>query len=387
MEEHKMKKLSTIAGIMALVFFISILAGMSNMVIAQGCKDDHNGGGFWEDLTDEQREAVEAKMNELRNNNASLEEMRSAINEMLKGYGIEVPAEDSTGPHDPGCFGPGPGGFLKDLTDEQREAVEAKMKELHRQMASPEEVHSTINEMLKGYGIEVPAEDSIGPHGQGGFGPGPGGFWNDLTKEQREAVEAKMKELRNNNASPEEMRTAIDEMLRSYGIEVPAGGHRPMGFGPRRDDWGVGLTTEQRKAIREKIHDMRNQGATREEVKAAVDRMVKGYGVELPENSENQSAKTTQAENQITAGSYPNPFNPETQIAYTLSVAGNVRIRIYNIAGQLIRTFNKGYQSTGSYTVRWDGRDENNDITASGVYLYRIEADHYQVTNRMVLLK
>ena len=116
--------------------------------------------------------------------------------------------------------------------------------------------------------------------------------------------------------------------------------------------------------------------------------MIKGYDVESSDNSANlSSSKITPAESQIRAGSYPNPFNPETQIAYTLNVAGNVRIQIYNITGQLTRTFNQGYQPAGSYIVRWDGRDENGDVTASGVYLYRIEAGPYKVTNRMVLLK
>ena len=132
---------------------------------------------------------------------------------------------------------------------------------------------------------------------------------------------------------------------------------------------------------------MRNQGATHEEIRAAVDKMIEGYGVESPGNSESQSSETAPAENKLTAGSYPNPFNPATQIAYTLNVSGNVRIKIYNITGQLIRTFDQGYQSAGNYVVSWDGRSESGDITASGVYLYRIEAGSYNITNRMVLLK
>ncbi len=317
-----MKKLSIITSIMALVFLVCILAVAGNG-LAQGHGYKHDGRGFWTNLTDEQREAVEAKMEELRNNNASPEEMHAAIDEMLKEYGIDVPAEDSIGPP-PDMGGPGPEGFLKDLTDEQREAVEAKMKELRNNNASPEEMHAAIDEMLKGYGIEPP-KGCPGPPGGGPGGP-PRGFLEDLTKEQREAVD-------------------------------------------------------------EKIKEMRNQGATHEEIRAAVDKMIEGYGVESPGNSESQSSETAPAENKLTAGSYPNPFNPATQIAYTLNVSGNVRIKIYNITGQLIRTFDQGYQSAGNYVVSWDGRSESGDITASGVYLYRIEAGSYNITNRMVLLK
>jgi Spy/CpxP family protein refolding chaperone len=378
-----MKKISTITGILALVFLLGSLMVAGN-VWAQEFGHQHDGRGFWTDLTDEQKEAVEAKMKELRDNKASPEEMHAAIDEMLKGYDIEVPARDSIGPP-PDMGGPGPGGFLKDLTDEQREAVEAKMKELRDNKASPEEMHAAIDEMLKGYGIEVPARDSIGPPLDMG-GPGPGGFLKDLTDEQREAVEAKMKELRDNKASPEVMHAAIDEMLKGYGIEPPKGCPGPPGKG-HGHGFPEGLTKEQRETIDAKIKEMRNQGATHGEIRAAVDKMIEGYGMETPGNSESSSSEKSPAENKITAGSYPNPFNPETRIAYTLNAAGKVRIQIYNITGQLIRVFDQGYQSTGNYVVNWDGRSENGDMTASGVYLYRIEAGSYHITNRMVLLK
>ena len=342
-------------------------------------------GGFWGDLTKEQREAVEAKIKEMKNQGSTREEIHTAVAEMLKGYGIEVPA-DSAGPHGRGGFGPGPGGFWKDLTKEQRESVQEKIKEMRSQNASREEIHSAVAEMLKGYGIEVP-EDSVGPHGHDCFGPPPGGFWGDLTKEQREAVKEKIKEMKNQGSTREEIHTAVAEMLKGYGIEVPKDWRGSIGFGQRHDGWGANLTDEQREAVREKIKEMRSQGASREEIHAAVAEMIKGYGEESPGNSESQSSETTPAESHIMAESYPNPFNPETQIDYTLSVSEKVRIQIYNITGQLIRTFDQGYQPAGSYSLRWDGRNENGDPAASGVYLYRIEAGPYTLTNRMVLLK
>jgi DNA-binding transcriptional regulator YhcF (GntR family) len=378
-----MKKVSIVAGMMALVFCISVLVGASETVLAQDHGCGHNGKGFWTNLTDEQREAVQSKVKEMKSQGASREEIHAAVTEMLKGYGIEVP-EDSVGPH-----GPGPGGFWKDLTKEQREAVQEKIKEMRSRNASREEIHAAVAEMLKGYGIEVPA-DSVGPHGPGCFGPPPGGFWKDLTKEQREAVRDKIKEMRSQGSTREEIHTAVAEMLKGYGIEVPedwAGPHGPGGFGPGpRGSW-KDLTTEQREAVRNKIKEMRSQGATREEIRAAVDEMIKGYGVESPGNSKSQSSETVPAESHIIAGSYPNPFNPETQIDYTLSISEKVRIQIYNITGQLIRTFDQGYQQAGSYSLRWDGRNENRDPAASGIYLYRIEAGPYSLTNRMVLLK
>jgi len=376
-----MKKVSIIAGMMALVFCISVLVGASETVLAQDHGCGLNGKGFWSNLTEDQRAAIREKISEMRSQDATPEEIHDAVAEVLKGYGIEVP-EDWKGPHGPGGFGPGPQGFLEDLTKEQREAVQEKIKEMRSQGATRQETHTAVAKMLKGYGIEVP-EDCPGPPDRGGFGPGPQGFLEDLTKEQREAIHAKIKEMRNQNASREEIHTAVAKMLKGYGIEVP----EKWDKGPRPNGWGVNLTDEQREAIREKVREMRSQGAKRKEIRAAVAEMIRGFGIKSPGDSENVSSEKSSAVPNIIAQSYPNPFNPETQIDYTLNTTGNVRIQIYNITGQLIRTFDMGYQPAGSYSVRWDGRNESGDQTASGVYLYRIEAGPYEVTNRMVLLK
>ena len=385
-----MKRISVIAGILALLFCVSVLAGASKAGLAPDHGCGHKGKDLFNNPTSEQRKAIEDKMAEMRSQGATREETHAAITEMLKGYGIEVP-DDSAGLSFEGDFHPpGPPSFFENLTEEQKETVQAKMKELRSRGVSPEETHAVIAELLKGYGIEVP-DDSIGPPGPGGFGPGPGSFWGDLTEEQREAIQLKMKELRSQNASREEIHTAVVEMLKGYGVDVPEDWPGPP---PDRGDFGPGprgfwtnLTEEQREAVKNKIEEMRSQGATREEIRAAVDEMIKGYGIESPENSNSQISGKTPKENLLTAGSYPNPFNPETQIAYTLGVSERVKIQIYNITGQLIRTFDQGYQPAGSYILRWDGRSKNGNTTASGVYLYRIEAGPYNITNRMVLLK
>jgi Spy/CpxP family protein refolding chaperone len=386
-----MKGISVIAGILALLFCVSVLSITSEAVLAQDHGWGHKGKDLFNNLTSEQRKAIQDKIAEMRSQGASREETHAAINEMLKSYGIEVPNDSIGLPPEPGRFGQHEGGFWGKLTEEQKAAVRAKMKEVKSNNASPEEMHTAIDEMLKSYGIEVP-HDSLGqPFGHGCFEPGSGGFWGGLTKEQRQAIQAKTKEMRSQNATRDEIHAAVSEMLKGYGIDVPEDWPGPP---PERGDFGPGhkgfwrnLTAEQREAVKSKIDEMRSAGASREEIRAAVDEMIKGYGIESPGDSNSQISEATPKENLITAGSYPNPFNPETQIAYTLGIAERVKIRIYNITGQLIRTFDQGYQSAGSYSIRWDGRNENGDMTASGVYLYRIEAGSYSMTNRMVLLK
>ncbi len=71
---------------------------------------------------------------------------------------------------------------------------------------------------------------------------------------------------------------------------------------------------------------------------------------------------------------HPNPFNPETRIAYALSEAASVTITIYNLAGQQITTLVNEPKGAGFFSVVWDGRDAAGAQVGSGVYIYRIAA-------------
>ncbi len=72
---------------------------------------------------------------------------------------------------------------------------------------------------------------------------------------------------------------------------------------------------------------------------------------------------------------YPNPFGPQTTIPYQLAEACPVRVEIFNSLGQRIRTLVDTYQSAGRQEIRWDGRDEEGYMAATGVYLCRLEAE------------
>jgi N-acetylneuraminic acid mutarotase len=89
---------------------------------------------------------------------------------------------------------------------------------------------------------------------------------------------------------------------------------------------------------------------------------------------------------------FPNPFNPETWIPYQLAEGGDVTIRIYNIKGQLIKTLDLGYQPAGIYTHRsraayWDGKNEQGDRVASGIYFYQLRAGQFSAMRKLILLK
>ena len=84
---------------------------------------------------------------------------------------------------------------------------------------------------------------------------------------------------------------------------------------------------------------------------------------------------------------YPNPFNTETRIEFSLPHGSFVTIDVFNILGQKIRNLVSKQLMIGTWAVSWDGRDENNQPVASGVYFYRIKAGDFVQAKRMVLVK
>jgi hypothetical protein len=84
---------------------------------------------------------------------------------------------------------------------------------------------------------------------------------------------------------------------------------------------------------------------------------------------------------------HPNPFNPSTDIGFTLNRDSNVILAVYDLSGRLVRTLVNGHRTAGTYSESWNGIDDNGNKTASGVYFYRIVSDHGALTKRMVLLK
>jgi hypothetical protein len=86
---------------------------------------------------------------------------------------------------------------------------------------------------------------------------------------------------------------------------------------------------------------------------------------------------------------YPNPFNPTTTIRYSIATSGHVSLKIYNAAGQLVRTFVDEAQVPASegFSVTWDGTDNRGQGVSSGVYFYKLSANEYTECKKMVFLK
>lgn len=84
---------------------------------------------------------------------------------------------------------------------------------------------------------------------------------------------------------------------------------------------------------------------------------------------------------------YPNPFNPHTIISYILKSDTKVRLEIFNIKGQKVKTLLNETQDRGEQVILWNGKDDNDKSVSSGVYLYKLKTDYDNIVRRMVLLK
>ena len=89
---------------------------------------------------------------------------------------------------------------------------------------------------------------------------------------------------------------------------------------------------------------------------------------------------------------YPNPFNPETWIPYQLAEPADVTLHIYSVNGALVRTLELGHQIAGVYhnksrAAYWDGRNEQGERVASGVYFYTLSVGDFTATRKMLIRK
>jgi len=84
---------------------------------------------------------------------------------------------------------------------------------------------------------------------------------------------------------------------------------------------------------------------------------------------------------------YPNPFNPTTTIRFEVPIPSQVNLKIYNLMGQEVTTLTRDWFSVGSHSVTWNGKDLQGVPVSAGVYIYRLQAQGFQETRKMVLLK
>jgi hypothetical protein len=106
-------------------------------------------------------------------------------------------------------------------------------------------------------------------------------------------------------------------------------------------------------------------------------------------NDEAREEQDTPAVVAVDLRNAPNPFNPSTEIRFNLPHAGDVELRIYDLAGRLVREVRSGELSAGAHAVHWNGTDARGASVVSGTYMYQLLLDGQKIgeIGKMVLLK
>jgi hypothetical protein len=84
---------------------------------------------------------------------------------------------------------------------------------------------------------------------------------------------------------------------------------------------------------------------------------------------------------------YPNPFNPETVIEFSLPQDSRVNLKVYNVLGQVVTTLVDEMLPAGVHSVTWNGKNDRGSDVASGIFFYRIKAGNYESIQKMTLLR
>jgi len=127
-----------------------------------------------------------------------------------------------------------------------------------------------------------------------------------------------------------------------------------------------------------------------EERKTRIDKLIlskedKYARLEQLQNEQDNNAQTIPKK--LFSQNYPNPFNPSTTIQYGLAKDTHVKINIYNIKGQKVKTLINENKQAGVHKIIWDGKDHKQKNVSSGIYFYHIQTNHGTVTRKMLMMK
>jgi len=90
---------------------------------------------------------------------------------------------------------------------------------------------------------------------------------------------------------------------------------------------------------------------------------------------------------EIATSNYPNPFNPETCINFTLPYSSEISLEIYNVKGEKVKSLFSGFLPAGANSLMWDGNTDQGIRLPSGIYHYQIKASNTTGYGKMILLK
>jgi len=86
-------------------------------------------------------------------------------------------------------------------------------------------------------------------------------------------------------------------------------------------------------------------------------------------------------------GAYPNPFNPHTEIAFSLARSQHVRIALYDMSGALVTVLVENTFDRGTHSVAWDGLDASGRSASSGTYVVQLETAEELDSQKIMLVR
>lgn len=89
----------------------------------------------------------------------------------------------------------------------------------------------------------------------------------------------------------------------------------------------------------------------------------------------------------LTINNYPNPFNPETSISYSIPVDGKVVVTVYNLKGQKVKQLLNENMVAGRHSIVWNGKNSHGKSVSSGLYFVKIEHSNINRVHKMMLMK
>jgi len=109
--------------------------------------------------------------------------------------------------------------------------------------------------------------------------------------------------------------------------------------------------------------------------------------VSISRSSESDDNVMLASPQTVLKANYPNPFNPETTITYSLKEAGFVEIQIFNLKGQLVKSLVRDSKAAGEHRVIWNGKDEAGNLVGSGIYLCNLKSGAINLSRKMIMAK
>lgn len=112
------------------------------------------------------------------------------------------------------------------------------------------------------------------------------------------------------------------------------------------------------------------------------------YGQAMPKIMNDQiPEKITELPTTFSLTNYPNPFNPETNFTYSLPEMTNIKMKIYNSQGKIVRTIHEGIKAAGNYSSKWNGINDSGQQVSSGVYYVIMELPDRIISRKLILTR